>query len=68
MSAVQELATYVGNPDRPYDARLLELVDAVQRERTAITPLRVYTALTAAQAAGADVDAVFTRLVEGAEL
>lgn len=39
MSALDELATYLGNPDRPYDAHALELLAAALEERrTGIPP------------------------------
>lgn len=38
MTALDELATYLGNPDRPYDARALELVTKAVADRNAEIP------------------------------
>lgn len=38
MSALDELARYLGHPDRPFDARALELVSQAVRERNGDLP------------------------------
>jgi hypothetical protein len=38
VSALDELATYLGHPDRPFDARALELVTQAVMERNADLP------------------------------
>lgn len=40
MSALDELATYLGNPDRLYDARALELVTEALAERNGALPAK----------------------------
>lgn len=42
MSALDELASYLGDPDRPYDARALELLAAALEERRAGMPAAGY--------------------------
>lgn len=60
MSALDELATYLGHPDRPFDARALELVAQALNERNGTLP--------AAGHMGDDLDLPFEAAPDGTSI
>ena len=60
MSALDELATYLGNPDRMFDARALELVSQAVKERN--------EGLPAAGHMGDDLDLPFEAATPGSTI